>query len=182
MKKLRSGAVAPLLLTLAISLPAVWLPSSALADDSGTSLREKRMELSGVSRILELRQGRRSAAAMELPTQDLYNVVPPDHWAYPALRHLSDEGLIDGYPDGFFKGDRPLTRYEFAQAMSNLLPMQAAGNESQLAAAALRTEFADQLLGLESELDELSRQLEDLQQRLGRVSNANDEHSDELDG
>src|SRR5690606_3093992 len=107
---------------------------------------------------------------------------PPDHWAYPALRHLSDEGLIDGYPDGFFKGDRPLTRYEFAQAMSNLLPMQAAGNESQLAAAALRMEFADQLLGLESELDELSRQLEDLQQRLGRVGNANDEHSDELDG
>ena len=40
--------------------------------------------------------------------------VPADHWAYQAIQSLSADGLIDGYPDGSFNGDRPLTRYEMA--------------------------------------------------------------------
>ncbi len=44
--------------------------------------------------------------------------VPWDHWAYDAVTYLEDEGLIIGYPDGTFQGDRPLTRYEFAIVVS----------------------------------------------------------------
>ncbi len=47
--------------------------------------------------------------------------VPFDHWAYDAVQTLIDRGVIIGYPDGTFKGDRALTRYEFAQAVSRLL-------------------------------------------------------------
>jgi len=40
--------------------------------------------------------------------------VPFNHWAYDAIDELSDLGLIEGYPDGTFQGDRTWTRYEFA--------------------------------------------------------------------
>ena len=47
--------------------------------------------------------------------------VPFDHWAYDAVQTLVDEGVIIGYPDGTFRGDRAMTRYEFAMAISRLL-------------------------------------------------------------
>jgi len=47
--------------------------------------------------------------------------VPWDHWAYDAIGELYDAGLIEGYPDGTFKGSRNLTRYEFAMALARLL-------------------------------------------------------------
>jgi hypothetical protein len=47
--------------------------------------------------------------------------VPFTHWAYNAVQQLVDQGIIIGYPDGTFKGDRELTRYEFAMAVSRLL-------------------------------------------------------------
>ena len=40
--------------------------------------------------------------------------VPPNSWAYQAVQQLHADGLIQGYPDGYFKGNRPLTRYEIA--------------------------------------------------------------------
>ena len=46
--------------------------------------------------------------------QSSYDDVPKDHWAYNALDYLTERGVLEGYPDGFFKGDRTLTRYEFA--------------------------------------------------------------------
>lgn len=46
--------------------------------------------------------------------------VPLDHWAYDAVEYLADEGLVIGYPDGTFRGDRMLTRYEFAMVVSRL--------------------------------------------------------------
>ena len=47
--------------------------------------------------------------------------VPFDHWAYDAVQELVDQGIIIGYPDGTFKGNRAMTRYEFAIAISRLL-------------------------------------------------------------
>ncbi len=49
--------------------------------------------------------------------------VPANHWAYAYVSKLAGNGIIEGYPDGNFKGDRPMTRYEFAamlyRAMQN---------------------------------------------------------------
>ena len=46
--------------------------------------------------------------------------VPKNHWAYDAINELCERGIVEGY-DGkatrFYKGDKPLTRYEFAQAL-----------------------------------------------------------------
>ena len=45
----------------------------------------------------------------------LFPDIPTNHWAYEAVSDLSRRGLVEGYPDGTFGGDRMLTRYEFAQ-------------------------------------------------------------------
>ncbi|EFR42695.1 hypothetical protein HMPREF9220_0887 [Dialister micraerophilus UPII 345-E] len=44
----------------------------------------------------------------------LFPDVPENHWAYEYVKELVKQGVIDGYPDGTFKGDRMMTRYEFA--------------------------------------------------------------------
>jgi hypothetical protein len=45
---------------------------------------------------------------------DSFTDVPPNHWAYQAVQELAADGYIKGYPDGTFRGNRPLTRYEMA--------------------------------------------------------------------
>ena len=53
--------------------------------------------------------------------------VPKEHWAYSYVKSLADRGLLEGYPDGEFKGDRTMTRYEFAaiiyRALQNGAPV-----------------------------------------------------------
>jgi hep/hag repeat protein len=46
-----------------------------------------------------------------------YSDLPKDHWAYDFVKKLSDKGYLNGYPDGTFKGDAKMTRYEFATAL-----------------------------------------------------------------
>jgi hypothetical protein len=49
--------------------------------------------------------------------------VPTDHWAYTAVTTLQNAGIVIGYPDGTYGGKRAMTRYEFAEAISRLLPL-----------------------------------------------------------
>ena len=46
--------------------------------------------------------------------------VPKDHWAAPSVNALAETGVLKGYPDKSFKGDRYVTRYELAAALSGL--------------------------------------------------------------
>lgn len=52
---------------------------------------------------------------MKADRTTLFPDVPSNHWAYDAVYALSERGLVEGYPDGTFGGDRMMTRYEFAQ-------------------------------------------------------------------
>lgn len=47
--------------------------------------------------------------------------VPEKHWAYGYVKHLKEKGIVIGYPDGTFKGDRNITRYEEAAMISRLI-------------------------------------------------------------
>jgi len=87
-----------------------------------------------------------------------YDDVPRDHWAYNALDYLTERGVLEGYPDGFFKGDRTLTRYEFAQAVARLLDTIGNGNvdeQIKVMAESLRAEFSDQLAAINEKLNGL---------------------------
>ena len=65
---------------------------------------------------------------------NLFSDVPAGHWAYDSVNKLATAGVIDGYADGAFGGDKLMTRYEIAKAMAK------GANVDKLAA-----EFADEL-------------------------------------
>jgi len=52
---------------------------------------------------------------------DQFKDVEPNHWAYQAMESLRAKGIVIGYPDGYFRGRRTLTRYEFAVALDRAL-------------------------------------------------------------
>ena len=54
-------------------------------------------------------------------TTTMFPDVPENHWAYEAVEMMAKTGLVQGYPDGEFKGDRSMTRYEFAQIVYNAI-------------------------------------------------------------
>ena len=57
----------------------------------------------------------------EPDTTTMFPDVPENHWAYEAVASMAKSGLVEGYPDGEFKGDRTMTRYEFAQIIQNAI-------------------------------------------------------------
>ena len=67
-----------------------------------------------------------------------FSDVPAGHWAYDAVNKLAAEGVVDGYPDGTYGGDKLMTRYEMAQIVAKAIAKGA--NVDKLAA-----EFADEL-------------------------------------
>ena len=67
-----------------------------------------------------------------------FSDVPAGHWAYDSVNKLAAEGVIDGYPDGTYGGDKLMTRYEMAQIVAKAMAKGA--NVDKLAA-----EFADEL-------------------------------------
>ena len=78
--------------------------------------------------------------------------VPLNHWAYDAVQSLAAKGIVIGYPDGTFGGNRTLTRYEFAEAtarvMSYVEGMDFASAEDVAILEKLAIEFADELASL----------------------------------
>jgi len=52
---------------------------------------------------------------------DMFKDLDTTHWAYPAVENLRSKNIVWGYPDGYFRGKRTLTRYEFAVALDRAL-------------------------------------------------------------
>ena len=69
-----------------------------------------------------------------------FSDLPAGHWAYASVAKLAAAGIVDGYPDGTFKGDRTMTRYEMAQIVAKALAKGAIGADDKLVG-----EFADEL-------------------------------------
>lgn len=77
--------------------------------------------------IIELRkdlEDLRSAMAggvtgqtLDLSKIQLFPDTPDNHWAYDYVATLAGNGILEGYPDGYFNGDRPITRYEMAAVL-----------------------------------------------------------------
>ena len=78
--------------------------------------------------------------------------VPLNHWAYDNVQSLAAKGVIIGYPDGTFGGNRTMTRYEFAEAVAKALAyvegMDFASAEDVAILEKLAIEFADELASL----------------------------------
>ena len=78
-----------------------------------------------------------------------FSDVTPSDWAYQAVADLSEQGVVEGYPDGTFKGERNITRYEMAQIIARMLAKEDQLNAEQRATLdKLAGEYADELANL----------------------------------
>ena len=62
-----------------------------------------------------------------------FSDVSTDHWAYQAVADLSAQGVVEGYPNGTFQGEKHITRYEVAQIVARLLAQENELNAQQKA-------------------------------------------------
>ena len=93
-----------------------------------------------------------------------FSDVQPSDWAYQAVEQLADEGIIIGYPDGTFGGERNITRYEMAQLVARAMAHEDMANaEQQAQINRLANEFAN-------ELNSLGVRVTNLENRLGNVT------------
>lgn len=83
----------------------------------------KRIVKAQSAEIAQLRQGHVSGAALASneTVNKNFTDLPTDHWAYGYVKSLAAQGLVEGYPDGKYKGDRQMTRYEFAAVVYRAL-------------------------------------------------------------
>ena len=92
-----------------------------------------------------------------------FSDVTPDDWAYQAVSDLSDQGVVEGYPDGTFKGERNMTRYELAQIIARLMAKEDQLNSEQRATLdKLAGEYADELANLGVRVSNLEKKVGNL--------------------
>ena len=89
-----------------------------------------------------------------------FSDVSTDDWAYQAVSDLSDQGVVEGYPDGTFKGERNMTRYELAQIIARLMAKEDQLNaEQQATLDKLAGEYADELANLGVRVSNLEKKV-----------------------
>lgn len=99
-----------------------------------------------------------ACAAVTASAANPFTDVSADDWAYQAVASLSDEGVIDGYPDGTFRGDKHVTRYEIAQIVARLMAKEDTLNASQKETLAkLSAQYANELKDLGVRIAELEK-------------------------
>ena len=108
-----------------------------------------------------------------------FSDVTADDWAYQAVSDLSAQGVVEGYPDGTFKGERNMTRYELAQIVARLMAKEDQLNaEQQATLDKLAGEYAD-------ELANLGVRVANLEKKVGNISWSGDarmQYQHKLDG
>jgi hypothetical protein len=89
-----------------------------------------------------------------------FSDVTPNDWAYQAVEDLSEQGVVEGYPDGTFKGERNITRYEMAQIIARMLAKEDQLNAEQRATLdKLAGEYADELANLGVRVSNLEKKV-----------------------
>lgn len=89
--------------------------------------------------------------------------VPSKHWAYDAVSKLAKAGIVDGYNDSTFRGDKTMTRYEMAQIVAKAMAKSdKADAQTKAMIDKLQTEFADELKGLNVRLTVLEKKSDNI--------------------
>ena len=122
------------------------------------------------------------AASTTFAAANPFSDVPADSWAYDAVSTLAADGVVDGYPDGTYKGQNTMTRYEMAQIVARAMAKTDVSKADKALVDKLAAEFAD-------ELDNLGVRVADLEKKSDNVKftgelryrYANEKHDGEAD-
>ena len=88
------------------------------------------------------------AASTSFAATNPFSDVPRDHWAYDAVTQLAADGVVEGYGDGTYRGDRNITRYEMAQMVAKAMAKGDMSVSDRALVDRLAAEFADELNNL----------------------------------
>ena len=102
------------------------------------------------------------AASTTFAAANPFSDVPADSWAYDAVTTLAADGVIDGYPDGTYKGQQTMTRYEMAQIVARAMAKTDLEKADKALVDKLAAEFAE-------ELDNLGVRVADLEKKSDNV-------------
>ena len=91
-----------------------------------------------------------------------FSDVPQDSWAYDAVATLAADGVIDGFPDGTYQGNKTMTRYEMAQIVARAMAKEDLQKADKAIVDKLAAEFAE-------ELDNLGVRVADLEKKSDNV-------------
>lgn len=102
------------------------------------------------------------AASTTFAAANPFSDVPADSWAYDAVTTLAADGVIDGFPDGTYKGQQTMTRYEMAQIVARAMAKTDLEKADKALVDKLAAEFAE-------ELDNLGVRVADLEKKSDNV-------------
>ena len=88
------------------------------------------------------------AASTTFAASNPFSDVPADHWAYDAVSQLAADGVIEGYGDSTFQGNKNITRYEMAQMVAKAMAKTDVSAADKAMIDKLAAEFADELNNL----------------------------------
>ena len=97
------------------------------------------------------------AASTTFAAANPFSDVPRDHWAYDAVTQLAADGVVEGYGDGTYRGDRNITRYEMAQMVAKAMAKDNLSSSDRALVDRLAAEFADELNNLGVRVSNLER-------------------------
>lgn len=108
-----------------------------------------------------------SAASFSAPSAfaagaDSFSDVPKDHWAYEALDYLAKEGVVDGYTDGTFEGNRTMSRYEMAAIVYKACQNENISIGGRAVLDKLRAEYDAEIKQLNTRVDKVEKDVEDI--------------------
>ena len=147
--------------------------------------REKNKTLKGDSivkkRLLKVAVTTALTVAFAVPAfANPFADVPAKHWAYDAVNKLAQAGVVDGYGDGTFRGDKTVTRYEMAQIIAKAMTKSVNADQKETLDK-LSKEFGTELTtlgvkvdGLQDQVDKMVKISGDARVRYGAVENNSD--------
>ena len=97
------------------------------------------------------------ASATTFAAANPFSDLPADHWAYDAVTQLAQDGVVEGYGDTTFRGDRNITRYEMAQMFAKLMAKDNWGATDKALLDKLAAEFSEELNNLGVRVANLER-------------------------
>ena len=140
-----------------------------------------------MKKILALAAAAALTAGVSAYAANPFSDVTADDWAYQAVSDLSAQGVVEGYPDGTFKGERNMTRYELAQIVARLMAKEDQLNaEQQATLDKLAGEYADELANLGVRVSNLEKKVGNLywsgDARMRYTASSSDKKADVYDG
>ena len=100
------------------------------------------------------------AAGTTFAAANPFSDVPRDHWAYDAVTQLAADGVVEGYGDGTYRGDRNITRYEMAQMVAKAMAKENMPVSDKALVDRLAAEFADELNNLGVRVSNLEKHVD----------------------